>query len=121
MHNKTTENWSKACQCAGKPMIELAELNAKSINKMAEQARTLHDAIQTRRPEDFISANMNAMTTGSAMLAEYNRKASEIMVNSMTEAGKLWSDILQDSASHVSGSMASTGKSNSGENTSRQK
>lgn len=121
MYNKAAEIWSKICHSAAKPVIEITELNAKSLSKLSEQVRTLHDSVQTRRPEDFISANLNALTAATTMITEYNRKAAEIIVAGLTETGKLWSDMLQDSACQVSAGMPGSGKSGNGEHNSRQK
>lgn len=102
-----TEKLTKIYQSAGKPYVELAELNNKFLIKLTEQARSLQEAAQAKKPEDLFSTGLNSLTGSFALAADHWRKANEIVMNGLAEAGKIYADTLQDVVSQASSGINS--------------
>lgn len=121
-----TEKWSKICQSASKPYMELAELNTRYLNKLGEQARTLQEATHSRRPEELMSATINSLTGSFALTADHWRKVTDVVLEGFSETGKLCTDTLQEAMSQASGGLggwygATTSGKTRGESSSREK
>ena len=119
-----TEKLTKFYQSAGKPFVELAELNSKYLIKLTEQAKQLHEVAEAKKPQDLFATGLNSLTGAFALAADHWRKASEIVMNGCTEAGKIYADTIQDVVCQASsglgnytgyGSVKGSGGKGSGE------
>ena len=119
---KAGEAWAKIYQFTAKPISEWTDLNIQCINKFAEQTKQFQESIQSnKKPEDFVSANINILNNSLALAADYSRKAGEIAVNHMTEAGRLWMETCQEMMHQTAGNWMGMKNSSNETVSSRQK
>lgn len=97
MQNEFTENWSKLCQCANNSMVELTKLNVNTLSNMNINHAAEH-MTQCNKPEDMFAAQTKAANTACLEAIKYIQKATEIGIQAMTEAGKIWTESCNKAA-----------------------
>ncbi len=94
-----TEDWSKLCQSATKPLAELAELNVKTLGKIAKNAEYFNELLQAKKPEDFVAAQMKLANVAGLDAIRYAQDAYSICLESATQAGKAFTDYIRETSS----------------------
>lgn len=92
MQREFTENWNKLCQCVSKPMMDLAQLNINTLNNIVKNTDSLDEFNHSKKPEDFISAQMKLANACALEATKYAQKAMEIGMNAISEANKTWTE-----------------------------
>lgn len=59
MRNEYTENWSKLCQCASKPMVDLAELGVTTLSNLAKNTNSFEKLSQAKSRKNFYQHKWN--------------------------------------------------------------
>jgi len=102
MRNEYTENWSKLCQCAAKPIIDLAELNVTTLSNLTKNTNSFEKFSTAKKPEEFLAAQMELLNNASVELTKYAQKACSIGLDAVSEGQKIWNDILRETTAKAS-------------------
>lgn len=102
MQKEYTENWNKLYQCVSKPMADMAELNINTLNNWTKNSNLFDDLAQSKRPEEILSAQMKMANVACQEMTKYTQRALDIGMNAMSEAGKIWTDLLRQSTDKAS-------------------
>ena len=102
MQKEFTENLSKLHQVISKPMADLAELNVNTLTHLAKNTNMFDEITQTKRPEDLLSTQMKIANAACLEMTKYTQKAMEIGMNAMSDASKVWTDVLRQTTTKAS-------------------
>lgn len=100
--------WSKICKCAAKPFTELAALNLNTLNEWTQHIKL--DEMPSKKPEDFVAMQTKITNEAIKTSMTYAQKAFDIFRESSLETGKVFNDMLQETASKVSSGTNIFGK-----------
>ena len=115
MQKDFTENWSKLCQSMGKPLMDLTELNIKTLNNITKNTSTPEEMAQVKKPEDMMAVQTKLFNNACVEATKYHQKAMEIGLGAMSEFGKMWTESLNKMTNKASDfAKANTGNSSQG-------
>lgn len=114
MEKEFTENWNTFCQCIKKPIADLNELNLSILNDLAK-TNAFEAFSQAKKPEDFLSAQAKITKATCFEAAKYSQKMMEISLNAISNASKVWMDLLNTTATKATDHYKSMNTSKSKE------
>jgi len=96
-----TEQWSKLYQSSTKPLAEIAELNAKTLGKMAKNAEYCNELLQAKKPEDFMAAQMKLANVAGLDAIRYAQDIYSICLESVSQSGKAFTEYVKEASSRA--------------------
>lgn len=96
MRNEYVDSISKIYQCVTKPLANLTELNINTFNNLTKNSAILEKFSHLKKPEDFLTAQMELMNKASVEMTQYAQKACDIGLEAFTESQKVLNDIFQE-------------------------
>jgi len=96
---QATEKLNKVYQTCQRSCMELAELNASTLNNILKNSAYFEKLSQFRKPEDFILAQSELLNHASSEVAKYIQKASQISINAVTDCNQAWMDWIHETVS----------------------
>jgi len=116
MQKEFTENWNTFCQCVSKPLIDMTQLNITTLNNIAKNTSSLEELTQTKKPEDFISAQAKIANATCLEAARYSQKAMEIGLNAVSNLNKAYMDCFNNAAAKATDSFKNSAASKTTDN-----
>ena len=101
------ENLTKLSQSVIKPISDLTELNAKTLNNLAKN-EALEDVLQAKKPEEFISAQVKLINATGVEAIKHTQEAFGILMTAATQTGKILEEIIRKTTVKTA-DMAQTG------------
>lgn len=107
MRNEFTEKWGDIYRSMSKPMVELTELNVKTLNRWAKNAENLEDILQAKKPDDMLAAQVKLANTAGLEVLKYTQEAAGILMEAASLAGKVFTDMMKETATKASDAVVS--------------
>lgn len=99
MQREFSDNFSKLSQVVIKPAVKLAELN---VNTMNEYLNSFERIAKARKPEEIFSAQSEFLNATVAEMSKYAQRAVNIGLEAVSEANKIWMDMVRETSSKAS-------------------
>ncbi|MEM1244553.1 MAG: phasin family protein [Pseudomonadota bacterium] len=96
MHNEFSEKFGEFYQRMSKPATDMAKLNMETFSRMTRNSNFLNDFLNAKKLEDITAAQMKLASTMGSEVAKYTQEASKICMDAASEAGKAFTDIVQE-------------------------
>jgi hypothetical protein len=88
------ENFTILSQSFIKPITELTELNANTLNKLAKN-EAFQGVLQAKKPEELLAAQAKLANAASLETIKHTQEACGILINAATQTGKILEEIIR--------------------------
>lgn len=104
------KQWSDMFQAFSKPMMELAELNAKTINKFVQNQQYMENFTQAKKPEDILSAQLEFFKNFTSESMKYTQEACNIGLGWISLCAQQFNRAVSETSKKASAVAAEAGK-----------
>ncbi len=88
-----------------KPWIELAELNMNAVSKLSKNTDLLEKVLKAKKPEEFISAQIELTSAATLEGVKYIQEVSSIWIDTISQIGEKFTYTTREAAKKTSESM----------------
>lgn len=110
MQQEITEQWAEVIRNANRPLIALAELNARTFNRVARNFEGLDEVIGSKNLESGIEAQIKLASANNLELMRAAQEAYNIILNATTHMGRIFTDIAGETSHKAAEAVKTTVK-----------
>lgn len=96
MRNEFNEKWSELFRNMSKPLIDMTELNIKTLNKIAKNNEKLEELITAKKPEDVFTAQAQLANAMGLEMVKYFQESCGIWLGAATHARTTFTDAVRE-------------------------
>ncbi|MHB1946572.1 MAG: phasin family protein [Gammaproteobacteria bacterium] len=96
MRNEFNEKWTEMYRTMSKPLLEITELNIKTLNKMAKNSEKIEELFEAKKPEDIFAAQAQLANTIGLEMVKYFQEACGIWLGAATHARTTFTDAVHE-------------------------
>lgn len=96
MRNEFNEKWTEMYRTMSKPLVEMTELNIKTLNKIAKNNEKIEELLAAKKPEEIIAAQAQLANAIGLEMVKYFQESCGIWLGAATQARTTFTDAVRE-------------------------